>query len=135
MGEPNVRLRVDSAGFIATVDTATSLNGFVLSADDESELPFDSSVGNLGYAGTSKVDGTLLREKTDSANSQLQSVDEALEELEAELQRKGFTEFVFDEGDDGEDGDGGDGGDGGDDGGDDAGAGAGAGGGGAGFGG
>ena len=90
VGEPNVRLRIDSAGFIATVDTALKLDGHVLSADDESELPFDTSVGNLGYAGTSEINGSLQRERTDHANSQLQSVEEALEDLEAELQKKGI---------------------------------------------
>ncbi len=107
VGEPNIKLKVDSAGFVAAVETPMTLEGFVLSSDDESELPFDDSVGNLGYAGSSTVKAFLQRDKTDRANEDLQSVAAAVVSLEADLQRRGFTEFVLGEVDEPDPGDGG----------------------------
>lgn len=76
------------------VKVAGHLEGVTSSADDESELPFDVKEGDKGFAGFSKMEASLQRSRTDDANSDNLSVEEAFAELIAHLERRGYTPFV-----------------------------------------
>ncbi|MCB1064520.1 MAG: hypothetical protein KDN20_16580 [Verrucomicrobiae bacterium] len=71
-----------------------TMKGYALSADDESSVPFDAKEGNVGYAGISKMEGSLQSSRTSDANTRGQSTAEALDELIAYLKRRGYTEYV-----------------------------------------
>lgn len=77
-----------------TVKVPTEMKGYALSADDESEVPFTSNEGDVGYAGISTMKGSLQVTRTADANSRNQSVEDALAEVEAYVKRRGYTEFV-----------------------------------------
>ena len=51
-----------------SVKVAGNLKGYAISADDESELPFDSREGNIGYAGASEIKATFQTERSDAAS-------------------------------------------------------------------
>ena len=70
-----------------------TMKGYALSADDESELPFDSSEGNVGYAGISTMNGSLQSQRTSDANSKSWTVEETMADLIDYLKRRGFTEY------------------------------------------
>lgn len=104
-----------------TVEVAGSMNGHAISADDESELPFDSRDGNVGYAGSSEIKATFQTERSNAASRDRLTVDDALADIVALFESRGFTEFTVtdpddpddgtdpddpDDGDDGDDGDG-----------------------------
>lgn len=76
------------------VKVASNLEGVTSSADDESELPFDVKEGDKGFAGFSKMKANLQRSRTDDANSNNLSVEEAFAELITHLERRGYTPFV-----------------------------------------
>jgi len=76
------------------VKVASNLEGVTSSADDESELPFDVKEGDKGFAGFSKMKANLQRSRTDDANSNNLSVEEAFAELVTHLERRGYTPFV-----------------------------------------
>lgn len=77
-----------------TVKVPTEMKGYALSADDESEVPFTSAEGDVGYAGISTMKGSLQVTRTADANSRNQSVEDALAEVEAYVKRRGYTAFV-----------------------------------------
>jgi hypothetical protein len=79
------------------VKVASHLEGVTSSADDESELPFDVKEGDKGFAGFSKMKASLQRSRTDDANSNNLSVEEAFAELITHLERRGYTPFVVPE--------------------------------------
>ena len=70
------------------------MKGYALSADDESEVPFTSAEGNVGYAGISQMHASLQSAMSADANARNQTVAEALADLEAHVKRRGYTEFV-----------------------------------------
>lgn len=70
-----------------------TMEGYALSADDESMLPFDSSEGNVGYAGISTMKGSLQSQRTSDANARSWTLEETLDDLIAYLKRRGYTEY------------------------------------------
>ncbi|MCB1086803.1 MAG: hypothetical protein KDM63_07145 [Verrucomicrobiae bacterium] len=70
------------------------MRGYALSADPESDVPFTSDEGDVGYAGISKMKGSLQSSRSADANRRNQTVADALTELEAYVKRRGYTEFV-----------------------------------------
>lgn len=100
---------VDSDNISVTV--ASELRGFAISADDESELPFDSREGNVGYAGASGIKAFYQIDRSEAASRDRQTIAEALADIVSMLERRGFVEFaVEDPADDTDDGTSGDGG-------------------------
>jgi len=77
-----------------SVKVPKEMKGYAVSADDESDVPFTSAEGNVGYAGISKLKASLQSSRTADANRRNQTTAEALEELEAYVKRRGYTEFV-----------------------------------------
>jgi hypothetical protein len=70
-----------------------AMQGYALSADDESMLPFDSTEGNVGYVGISTMKGSLQSERSADANSKGWTVEDTLNDLIQYLERRGFTEY------------------------------------------
>jgi len=70
---------------------AEELEGYLLTADSEGDLPGAGPGGQAGAAGASKVKGGLQRGRTEAAIAQGQSVDEAVGELLEMLERGGYT--------------------------------------------
>jgi hypothetical protein len=100
-----------------TVEVAGNLHGYAISADDESELPFDSREGNIGYAGASEIKATFQTERSNAASRDRQTIADALADIVEMFESRGFTEFTVVDPADGTDGtDGTDTGDGTDDG-------------------
>ena len=83
-----------------TIRVPKTMSGQALSADDESELPFDSDEGNVGYAGISSMKGSLQVALTRDANDDNQTVEEAFADVITLVERRGFSEFVLDDGTD-----------------------------------
>ena len=79
----------------SAVEVPEQLEGYAQSADDESDLPFDSSEGNVGYVGISKMTGSLQNRRTADANTRNMTVTEAFDDLVAYIKRRGFEEFVI----------------------------------------
>ena len=77
-----------------TVKVAGNMNGYAISADDESELPFDSREGNVGYAGASEIKATFQTERSDAASRDRQTIADALADIVEMFESRGFTEFT-----------------------------------------
>ena len=77
-----------------TVKVAGNLNGYAISADDESELPFDSREGNIGYAGASEIKATFQTERSDAASRDRQTIADALADIVEMFESRGFSEFT-----------------------------------------
>lgn len=77
-----------------SVKVPGDLRGYALSADDESDVPFTSDEGDVGYAGISTMKGSLHQNLSAEANRRNQTVEEALADLEAYVKRRGYSEFV-----------------------------------------
>ena len=86
-----------------TVKVPKTMSGQALSADDESELPFDSREGNVGFAGITSMKGSLQYAMTNDANDDNQTVDEAIEDVITLVRRRGYSEYELDETTDGDD--------------------------------
>jgi len=86
---------VDSDNISVTV--AGQLKGYAISADDESELPFDSREGNVGYAGASEIDAFYQTDRSDAASRDGQTIAEALADIVTMFERRGFVEFAVDD--------------------------------------
>ena len=87
-------------GLNVSVKVPQILEGVAQSADDESDVPFDTEEGDRGYAGISNMKGSLQQQRTDDANSQNLTTDETFTELVAYLERRGYVLFeVEDPGD------------------------------------
>jgi len=86
---------VDSDNISVTV--AGQLNGYAISADDESELPFDSREGNVGYAGASEIKAFYQTDRSDAASRDRQTIAEALADIVTMLERRGFAEFTVED--------------------------------------
>ncbi len=76
-----------------TIKVPKTMNGQALSADDESELPFDSREGNVGFAGISTMKGSLQVSLTRDANDDNQTVAEAFADVTTLVERRGYSEF------------------------------------------
>ncbi len=80
-----------------SVAVAGELRGYSISADDESELPFDSREGNIGYAGASEIKAFFQTDRSDAANRDRQTITEALADIITMLERRGFAEFTVED--------------------------------------
>jgi hypothetical protein len=77
-----------------SVEVAGNLNGYAISADDESELPFDSREGNIGYAGASEIKATFQTERSNVASRDRLTIADALADIVEMFESRGFTEFA-----------------------------------------
>lgn len=77
-----------------SVKVPKEMKGYALSADDESDVPFTSREGDVGYAGISVMRGSLASSQTSDANTRNRTPAETLEDLVAYVERRGYAEFV-----------------------------------------
>lgn len=102
MGDIDKTVRVNNPLVKLTAQVAASLNGYAISADDESEVEEIAIDGTLGSAGFSQVKLQLDDEETRRMNQRAYTIAQATEQLELQLQRKGYAAVETDDGGGGE---------------------------------
>ena len=80
-----------------SVKVADDMEGSTLSADDQSDLPFDSGDGNAGYAAISTMTGGLEARRTADANTANFTIEEAVADIVTYLEQRGFAELVIED--------------------------------------
>jgi hypothetical protein len=77
-----------------SVKVPKDMKGYALSADNESDVPFTSREGDVGYAGISIMRGSLQISQTSDANKRNRTLEETMDDLVAYVERRGYVEFV-----------------------------------------
>lgn len=113
MGDINHAVKISNPTSTITARVAKSLNGTLVSADDESDAETEARDGSIGSAGVAEVKATLDETETNRVNRDGLTLEQAVDHLKLELEREGYSPVSTDDG--GGDGDGDDDGDDGDD--------------------
>ncbi len=96
LGDIDHIFKVNSPTVTLAVRVATSLNGTLVSADDESTATSTAVDGSIGSAGVADVKLSLDETESSRANKKGLSVDGAMEVLRTELERKGYSAAATD---------------------------------------
>lgn len=100
MGDINHVVKVTSRTLSLAAKVAKSLNGTLVSADDESEVESVAIDGSIGSAGVADVRLSLDDRETNDANKDGLSIADTLEVLKIELERQGYSAEATDDGED-----------------------------------
>ncbi|HRX55736.1 MAG TPA: hypothetical protein P5016_14565 [Verrucomicrobiales bacterium] len=88
LGEASSKVK----SLVATVKVPKKLEGYTISGDSESELPFTVNEIDKGYAGSSKIKGELQSRMSSDANEDDLTVSETMDSVVASLKRKGYQD-------------------------------------------
>ncbi len=94
VGDANQSFKVNAPSITGSVNFSKKLTGYTISADSESDLAFFGDGGDIGVAGVSLFTATYLEETTKLANKNQRTVAKEVDQLEKELQEKGFVSIA-----------------------------------------
>jgi hypothetical protein len=91
IGDINHVIKVNSRTLNLAAKVAKSLNGTLVSADDEGESTTTAVDGSIGSAGVADLKLVLDEDLTNGANKDGLTVAEAIEQAKLELERRGYS--------------------------------------------
>lgn len=98
LGDVNHLIKVNSRTVSLTMRVAKSLNGTIVSADDESASASPATDGSLGNAGVAEFKMVLDEDHTNDANKNSRTLEQIMtDQLILELERQGFSAVVPDD--------------------------------------
>lgn len=90
-GDINHLVKVNSPTSTLTARVARTMNGTLVSADDESSAETTAANGTIGTVGVADVKISLDEEETNAANKDGLTLEQAVEHLKLELERQGYS--------------------------------------------
>ena len=91
LGDINHTVKISNAASTITARVAKTLNGTLVSADDESEAESEARDGSIGAAGMADVKMSLDETETNRVNRDDLTLAQAVEHLKLELEREGYS--------------------------------------------
>lgn len=92
LADKEIPLDPASRNVTGTVLLASKMSGYAVSADSEKDLPYAGSGNSVGVAGASILTAKLDESLTSNGNSKTNSVSQEVSDLQAILEKAGYTD-------------------------------------------